>query len=105
MSNHTGGGMASKERLYELWMLYYTKVSASAEEDLTLTPVVAAQVLSSTSTHTHALSHTGTFKFLNVSVRARLGRLAEFEREPRWGRSSFYLVACSCTSLAVESRL
>uniref|UniRef100_UPI003AAC4AAA neurobeachin-like protein 2 isoform X1 n=1 Tax=Centroberyx gerrardi TaxID=166262 RepID=UPI003AAC4AAA len=25
MSNHTGGGMASKERLYELWMLYYTK--------------------------------------------------------------------------------
>lgn len=41
MSNHKGGGMASKERLYELWMLYYTKVSASAE-DLTLTPVVAA---------------------------------------------------------------
>ena len=27
MSNHKGGGMASKERLYELWMLYYTKVS------------------------------------------------------------------------------
>ncbi|XP_041842953.1 neurobeachin-like protein 2 isoform X1 [Melanotaenia boesemani] len=25
MSNHRGGGMASKERLYELWMLYYTK--------------------------------------------------------------------------------
>ncbi|XP_044063309.1 neurobeachin-like protein 2 isoform X4 [Siniperca chuatsi] len=25
MSNHKGGGMASKERLYELWMLYYTK--------------------------------------------------------------------------------
>lgn len=42
MSNHKGGGMASKERLYELWMLYYTKVSASAE-DLTLTPVVAAE--------------------------------------------------------------
>lgn len=41
MSNHKGGGMASKERLYELWMLYYTKVSASAEE-LTVTPVVAA---------------------------------------------------------------
>lgn len=33
--------MASKERLYELWMLYYTKVRASAE-DLTVTPVVAA---------------------------------------------------------------
>lgn len=32
MSNHRGGGMASKERLYELWMLYYTKVSASAED-------------------------------------------------------------------------
>lgn len=42
MSNHKGGGMASKERLYELWMLYYTKVSASAEEALTLTPVVGA---------------------------------------------------------------
>lgn len=42
MSNHKSGGMASKERLYELWMLYYTKVSASAE-DLTLTPVVAAE--------------------------------------------------------------
>lgn len=41
MSNHKGGGMASKERLYELWMLYYTKVSASAE-DLTVTPVVVA---------------------------------------------------------------
>lgn len=41
MSNHKGGGMASKERLYELWMLYYTKVSASAE-DLAVTPVVAA---------------------------------------------------------------
>lgn len=41
MSNHKGCGMASKERLYELWMLYYTKVSASAEE-LTVTPVVAA---------------------------------------------------------------
>lgn len=41
MSNHKGGGMASKERLYELWMLYYTKVRASAE-DLTVTPVVAA---------------------------------------------------------------
>lgn len=41
MSNHKGGGMASKERLYELWMLYYTKVSASAEE-LTVTPVAAA---------------------------------------------------------------
>ncbi|XP_034730693.1 neurobeachin-like protein 2 isoform X1 [Etheostoma cragini] len=25
MSNHKGGGMASKERLYELWMLFYTK--------------------------------------------------------------------------------
>ncbi|XP_031708990.1 neurobeachin-like protein 2 isoform X2 [Anarrhichthys ocellatus] len=25
MSNHKSGGMASKERLYELWMLYYTK--------------------------------------------------------------------------------
>ncbi|XP_028984475.1 neurobeachin-like protein 2 isoform X2 [Betta splendens] len=25
MSNHKGGGMASKDRLYELWMLYYTK--------------------------------------------------------------------------------
>ncbi|XP_056300146.1 neurobeachin-like protein 2 isoform X3 [Pseudoliparis swirei] len=25
MSTHTGGGMASKERLNELWMLYYTK--------------------------------------------------------------------------------
>ncbi|XP_004541490.1 neurobeachin-like protein 2 isoform X1 [Maylandia zebra] len=25
MSNHKGGGMASKEKLYELWMLYYTK--------------------------------------------------------------------------------
>lgn len=44
MSNHQkGGGMPSKERLYELWMLYYTKVSASAEELLLLlTPVVAA---------------------------------------------------------------
>lgn len=41
MSNHKGSGMASKERLYELWMLYYTKVSASAE-DLMVTPVVAA---------------------------------------------------------------
>ena len=39
MSNHKGGGMDSKERLYELWMLYNTKVSA---EDLPLTPVVAA---------------------------------------------------------------
>lgn len=27
MSNHKSGGVASKERLYELWMLYYTKVS------------------------------------------------------------------------------
>lgn len=44
MSNHKGGGMASKERLYELWMLYYTKVSASAE-DPTVTPVVAAAPL------------------------------------------------------------
>ncbi|KAK2844496.1 hypothetical protein Q5P01_011155 [Channa striata] len=26
MSNHQGGGMASKERLYELWMFYYTKM-------------------------------------------------------------------------------
>lgn len=42
MSNHKGGGMASKERLYELWMLYYAKVSASAE-DLTVTPVVASR--------------------------------------------------------------
>ncbi|XP_074539600.1 neurobeachin-like protein 2 isoform X1 [Halichoeres trimaculatus] len=25
MSNHKSGGVASKERLYELWMLYYTK--------------------------------------------------------------------------------
>ncbi|KAF7669441.1 hypothetical protein LDENG_00186230 [Lucifuga dentata] len=25
MNSHKGGGMASKERLYELWMLYYTK--------------------------------------------------------------------------------
>ncbi|XP_040021146.2 neurobeachin-like protein 2 isoform X1 [Gasterosteus aculeatus] len=25
VSNHKGGGMASKERLYELWMSYYTK--------------------------------------------------------------------------------
>lgn len=41
MSNPKGGGMASKERLYELWMLYYTKVRASAE-DLPVTPVVAA---------------------------------------------------------------
>lgn len=41
ISNPKGGGMASKERLYELWMLYYTKVRASAEE-LTGTPVVAA---------------------------------------------------------------
>lgn len=83
MSNHKGGGMASKERLYELWMLYYTKVSASAEEDLTLTPVVAAQGFPPPpQTHTH----TGTFKFLNVSVRARFGWLAGFEREPR-GRS------------------
>lgn len=41
MSSPKGGGMASKERLYELWMLYYTKVRASAEE-LTVTPVVAA---------------------------------------------------------------
>lgn len=41
MSNPRGGGMASKERLYELWMLYYTKVRASAE-DLTVAPVVAA---------------------------------------------------------------
>lgn len=41
MSNHRGGGMASKERLYELWMLYYTKVSASAEEPR-VTPVVVA---------------------------------------------------------------
>ncbi|CAG11968.1 unnamed protein product [Tetraodon nigroviridis] len=39
--------MASKERLYELWMLYYTKVSASAE-DLTVTPVVAAASTGST---------------------------------------------------------
>lgn len=58
MSNHKGGGMASKERLYELWMLYYTKVSASAEEDLTLTPVVAAaegfeRLLRNTHTHRH----------------------------------------------------
>ncbi|KAM8735229.1 neurobeachin-like protein 2 isoform 3-T3 [Acanthopagrus schlegelii] len=29
MSNHKGGGMASKERLYELWMLYYTKKDVS----------------------------------------------------------------------------
>ncbi|KAM4736367.1 neurobeachin-like protein 2 isoform 1-T1 [Anableps anableps] len=29
MSNHRGGGMASKERLYELWMLYYTKKDVS----------------------------------------------------------------------------
>lgn len=59
MSNHKGGGMASKERLYELWMLYYTKVSASAEEDLTLTPVVAGQGFPpppQTHTHTQALS-------------------------------------------------
>lgn len=41
MSNNKGCGVASKERLYELWMLYYTKVRASAEE-LTVTPVVAA---------------------------------------------------------------
>lgn len=44
MSNHKGGGMASKERLYELWMLYYTKVSVSAEAP-TVTPVVAAGLL------------------------------------------------------------
>ncbi|XP_076009798.1 neurobeachin-like protein 2 isoform X2 [Genypterus blacodes] len=25
MNNHKGGGMASKEKLYELWMLFYTK--------------------------------------------------------------------------------
>ncbi|XP_041797544.1 neurobeachin-like protein 2 isoform X1 [Chelmon rostratus] len=29
MSNHKGGGMPSKERLYELWMLYYTKKDVS----------------------------------------------------------------------------
>ncbi|KAF3691862.1 Neurobeachin-like protein 2 [Channa argus] len=29
MSNHKGCGMASKERLYELWMLYYTKKDVS----------------------------------------------------------------------------
>ncbi|XP_011603991.2 neurobeachin-like protein 2 isoform X2 [Takifugu rubripes] len=29
MSNPKGGGMASKERLYELWMLYYTKKDVS----------------------------------------------------------------------------
>ncbi|XP_029359422.1 neurobeachin-like protein 2 isoform X2 [Echeneis naucrates] len=29
MSHHRGGGMASKERLYELWMLYYTKKDVS----------------------------------------------------------------------------
>ncbi|XP_070767640.1 neurobeachin-like protein 2 [Enoplosus armatus] len=29
MSNHKGGGMASKERLYELWMFYYTKKDVS----------------------------------------------------------------------------
>ncbi|XP_055019301.1 neurobeachin-like protein 2 isoform X2 [Boleophthalmus pectinirostris] len=29
MSNHKGSGMASKERLYELWMLYYTKKDVS----------------------------------------------------------------------------
>ncbi|XP_038567538.1 neurobeachin-like protein 2 isoform X2 [Micropterus salmoides] len=29
MSNHKGGGMASKERLYELWMSYYTKKDVS----------------------------------------------------------------------------
>lgn len=77
MSNHKGGGMASKERLYELWMLYYTKVSASAEEELTLTPVVAAAGVSTSSdararTRTHSQPHTdthkGTFKFLNASV-------------------------------------
>lgn len=77
MSNHKGGGMASKERLYELWMLYYTKVSASAEEELTLTPVVAAAGVSTSSdararTRTHSQPHTGTHKgtskFLNVSV-------------------------------------
>lgn len=60
MSNHKGGGMASKERLYELWMLYYTKVSASAEEELTLTPVVAAAGVSTrrTRAHTHTLTAT-----------------------------------------------
>lgn len=35
--------MASKERLYELWMLYYTKVSA--EQYLPMTPVVGAGYL------------------------------------------------------------
>ncbi|XP_008283899.1 neurobeachin-like protein 2 isoform X4 [Stegastes partitus] len=29
MSNHKGGGMASTDRLYELWMLYYTKKDVS----------------------------------------------------------------------------
>lgn len=33
MSNPKGGGMASKERLYELWMLYYTKVSGRPDSD------------------------------------------------------------------------
>lgn len=59
MSNHKGGGMASKERLYELWMLYYTKVRASAEE-LSVTPVVATAPLPELSnisqqTHGHSL--------------------------------------------------
>ncbi|XP_069552207.1 neurobeachin-like protein 2 isoform X1 [Brachyistius frenatus] len=29
MNNHKGGGMASKEKLHELWMLYYTKKDVS----------------------------------------------------------------------------
>ncbi|XP_028325774.1 neurobeachin-like protein 2 isoform X2 [Gouania willdenowi] len=29
MSNHKSGGISSKERLYELWMLYYTKKDVS----------------------------------------------------------------------------
>lgn len=68
--------MASKERLYELWMLYYTKVSASAEEDLTLTPVVAAaegfpappEKRTHVRTHTQADTQNGTFEFPNASA-------------------------------------
>lgn len=67
MSNHKGGGMASKERLYELWMLYYTKVSASAEEDLSLTPVVAAAGLSTAASHTLIHSHRHSQRHSQVS--------------------------------------
>lgn len=66
MSNHKGGGMASKERLYELWMLYYTKVSVSAEAP-TVTPVVAAGLLPEV-TNTSRETHDGSPCVLSLSL-------------------------------------